>query len=45
MGHHVAPIHHSRSYLTSLRSGEGISRLGGAENRGQRERGKESVGG
>lgn len=29
MGHRVAPIYHSQSGLTGLRSGERISRLGG----------------
>lgn len=40
MGHRVAPIHHSQSSLTSLRSGERISRLGGQkiEVRGKEER-------
>lgn len=40
MGHRVAPIHHSLSSLTSLRSGERISRLGGQkiEVRGKEER-------
>jgi len=40
MGRRVAPIRHSQSSRASLRSGEGISRLGGAEDRGQRERGE-----
>lgn len=40
MGHRVAPIHHSQSSLTGLRSGERISRLGGQkiEVRGKEER-------
>ena len=44
-GPRVAPIHHSQSSVTSLRSGERISCLGGQkiEVRGKEER--ESVGG
>lgn len=48
MGHHVAPIHHSQSSLTRLRSGERISRLGGgrkSRSEGKRKRECGRIGG
>lgn len=46
MGHRVAPIHHSRSSLTSLRSEEKSSRLGEQkiEVRLKKEEGCEIIG-